>query len=163
VDSKAPNAGLVLPNEPTLGIFNEALQSVFRFFILDNWLYSVAIALFAIFSVLISKKCNLADSAIDKTTVGPLEKVLQRIVYEVKGSCSNTMWGLVFAVFMMLAPVLIRAGSDGKTQAMVNVLGFIPGVIIGAIQLFSASKIIVYVISKIPVNAPAQPSDTTKG
>jgi hypothetical protein len=163
VNIKEANAGLVLPSEPALGVFNEAFKSVFRFFALDNWLYSIIILMFVIFSFFILRKCNQADSAIEVVEVGILEKVLLRITNEVKSSCTQTMWGICFAVFLMLIPVIMRVGNDEKTQAIVNVLGFIPGVLIGVVQLVSAYKIITYVISKIPLATPVQPNSKPKG
>lgn len=147
----APNStsGLTIKNDASLDIFNEALQSVIKFFVMDNWIYTIVLVACVVFAFYISRKCEHAEAALDAKTIGPLEKVLQRITAEVGKSCSNTIWGLVLAVSIMLTPTLLRAANDDKTQAIVNVLGFIPGVLIGLIQLYSAYKIIAYVHGKL--------------
>lgn len=152
------SSGLVLKNDASLDIFNEAFQSVIKFFVMDNWIYTIVLLACLIFALYISKKCEHAESVLDTSSIGPLEKVLQRITAEVGKSCSNTVWGLGLAVSIMLTPTLLRAANDDKTQAIVNVLGFIPGVLIGLIQLYSAYKIIVYVLGKLKPASPTSPT-----
>jgi hypothetical protein len=147
--------GIVLANEPSLSVFNEAIKTVGKFFFIDNWLYSLVLIACAILAFVVFRKCDKAETTIDsRQPIGAMELVLQRISIEVGKSCSNTIWGLVLAVAIMLTPTLLRASTDEKTQAIVNVLGFIPGVAIGLIQLYSAYKIIEYVLSKL---LPTQP------
>ena len=148
--------GIVLENDPNFSIFNEAIKSVFKFFLLDNWLYSLILVICIVLAIIVFRKCDRAEAAIEgRAPFGQMELVLQKISLEVGKSCSNTIWGLVLAIAIMLTPTLLRASSDDKTQAIVNVLGFIPGVAIGLIQLVSAYKIIEYVLSKLIVPVAA--------
>ena len=154
--------GIVLANEPSLSVFSEAFKTVGKFYFIDNWPYSIILIACAILAFVVFRKCDKAEAAIDgRESIGQMEMVLQRISLEVGKSCSNTIWGLVLAVAIMLTPTLLRASTDEKTQAVVNVLGFFPGVAIGFIQLYSAYKIIEYVLSKLlpvttaPNNTPA--------
>ena len=154
--------GIVLPNEPSLSVFSEAFKSVGKFFLLDNWPYSLILATCLILAYVVFRKCDRAESTIEgRSSIGPMELVLQRISLEVGKSCSNTIWGLVLAVAIMLTPTLLRASTDEKTQAIVNVLGFLPGVAIGVIQLFSAYKIIEFVLSRLILVEPVPTSTQT--
>lgn len=159
----------ILKNEPSFTVFNDAIKTVFKFYCVDNWLYTLVLLGCLTLAGVVIYKCNKADNEIEKRdNNGPMEKVLQRISIEVGKSCSSTIWSLLLAVFIMLTPTLIRASNDEKTQAIVNVLGFIPGVVIGLVQLYSAYKIIEYVLSKLPTvaaNASDKPqvNNQTKG
>ncbi len=161
MEKVATEAGLTLPADGSLTVFNEAIKTVFRFFVLDNWLYTLVLIFCVVLAIIIFRKCDQAESSIEqRSTVGPMELILQKISLEVGKSCANTIWGLALAVSIMLTPTLIRASTDEKTQAIVNVLGFIPGVFIGLIQLYSAYKIIEFVLLKLGVGGAS--STTTK-
>lgn len=146
----AAEKGLTLQADGSLTVFNDAIKTVFKFFVVDNWLYSAVLVACVVLALVIFKKCDKAQASIEeRSPVGPMEMILQRISLEVGKSCTNTIWGLVLAVAIMLTPTLIRASTDEKTQAIVNVLGFVPGVFIGLIQLYSAYKIIEFVLAKL--------------
>jgi hypothetical protein len=152
--SKSGTAGLTLENDAHLGVFNETLLFVVKFFVIHNWFYSLMVLTYIGLAVVIFRQCGKADLRIDaKTSPGPVEQILKKITMEVDRSCTNTLWTLGIAVTVMLVPVLINANSDTKTQAVLGVLGFLPGYAIGVAQLYSAYKIIQYVLSRIPVSS----------
>lgn len=163
IASKQGATGLILESDADLSVFNETLFFVVKFFVIHNWFYSLLVVTCVALAVVVFQLCGKADSRIDAaTSTGPVEQILKRITIEVDRSCTNTLWALGIAVTAMLVPVLIRASSDTKTQAVLGVLGFLPGYAIGLAQLYSAYKIIQFVLSKVPVSVPSTPGKSSQ-